>query len=208
MHVRCYAWQARALTRAVKAARAVELEFLRGHRRKIAAYATEQQMTVAQRRALTDELDDEFARRRASGLFAGTRTLYVLPAVHEVLDGYGWTGRRFKPVPRRRTGRPRGTHDQRFNDHVGLYLPDDVAQVVIRGCYWTSLPAVQRLEQWYDRHGDHWRGIRHDEHARWVGEGPSHADMRARDKLHDKVVTTGAVLRKALDVTLGDWERK
>lgn len=202
INVRCDRSQAEALTRAVREARAVELEWLRAQRRAIAERAAAQDLTVAQRRALLDELDDEFARRRATGEFTGTRTLYVLPALHQVLDEYGWTGQRFKPVPRKRVGRPWGAHDRGYAARVGLYLPDDLAELITRGCYWTSRPAVERLQQWYDRHGDHWRGRLHDEHARWTGAGPSHADLRARDELIGQVVTTGDVLRKVLAAAL------
>jgi hypothetical protein len=204
INVRCHRREAEALTRAVKAARTVELEWLRAHRKAIAERAAADELPVAQRRALLDELDDEFARRRATGEFAGTRALYVLPALREVLDEYGWTGRRFKPVPRKRAGRPWGAHDRGFTGRVGLYLPDDLAELITRGCYWTSRPAVERLQQWYDQHGDHWRGRLHDEHARWVGAGPSHADLRARDELIGQVVTTGDVLRKVLRAALPD----
>ena len=202
INVRCHRWEAEALTRAVKAARTVELEWLREHRKAIVERAALAELPVAQRRALLDELDDEFARRRATGEFAGTRALYVLPALHQVLDEHGWTGRRFKPVPRKRTGRPWGAHDRGFTARVGLYLPDDLAELITRGCYWTSRPAVERLQQWYDQHGDHWRGRLHDPEARWVGEGPSHADLRDRERLVAEVVTTGAVLREAIKKSL------
>jgi len=203
-HVRCHRWEADALTKAVKAARAAELEWLREHRTAIAERAAAAELPVAQRRAQLDELDDEFARRRATGEFAGTRALYVRPALQQVLDELGWTGRRFKPVPRKRAGRPRGARDSGFTADVGLYLPDDLAELITRGCYWTSRPAVEQLEKWYDQHGDHWRGRLHDEHARWTGAGPSHADLRARDEMVGQVLTTGDVLRKVLRAALPD----
>jgi hypothetical protein len=204
INVRCHRWEAEALTRAVKAARAVELEWLREHRKAIGERAAADELPVAQRRALLDELDDEFARRRGTGEFAGTRALYVRPALRQVLDEHGWTGRRFKPVPRKRAGRPWGAHDRGFTARVGLYLPDDLAELITRGCYWTSRLAVERLQQWYDVHGDHWRGQLHDPNARWTGVGPSHADLRARDELIGQVLTTGDVLRKVLRAALPD----
>ena len=84
-----------------------------------------------------------------------------------------------------------------------VHLPDDVGELLVRACYWTSQPAVAKLQAWYDQHGDHWRGKLHNPAAQWRGAGPSHTDLREREQLIAQVVTTGKVLRQAIDRALG-----
>ncbi|WP_047892954.1 hypothetical protein [Micromonospora sp. RV43] len=155
------------------------------------------------RNALLDALHVEFDQLRAAGTMRGTRTAYVLPALRELLDERGWTARRWRPVPRQRRGRPWGTHDEGFDSRVALHLPDDVGELLVRACYWTSQPIVTRLQAWYDQHGDHWRGQLHSPDARWRGAGPSHTDLHERELLIARVVTTGKVLREAIECALG-----
>ena len=204
MNVRCRKSDAQALTAAVKAARGVEKKWLEQRRAAVRQRARAEKLPVAARDLLLDEAAAEFAGRRAAGDFRGTRTLYVLPSVHTVLDELGWKQRRWRPVPRQRGGRPWGAHDEHFDARVALYLPDELAELITRACYWTSRPAVLALGRWYDEHGDHWRGRLHDPDARWVGAGPSHADLHQREQLISQVVTTGQVLREALHRALTD----
>jgi hypothetical protein len=201
----CYQREAQRLADAVREAREQEKEWLKARRAAVAARVRAEDLTIAARDVLLDEVAETFAGLRASGRFAGTRTLLVMPALQAVLAERGWAGRSWRPVPpRHRQGRPWGTHDQHFDDKVALYLPDELAELVVRGCYWTSLPAVTALQRWYDQHGDHWRGRLHDPEARWVGVGPSHEDLRRRDALAGEVVTTGRILREAIKRAVGD----
>lgn len=200
VNVRCDRAVADRLADAVRAARQVEKDWLAERRGQVAERVRAQKLRVAERDVLLDEAAQTFAQLRASGHFRGTRTLFVLPHLRLLLDELGWTGRTWRPVPpRARAGRPWGTHDQHFAARVALRLPDELAETIARACYWTSLPAVAALQRWYDEHGDHWRGRLHDPEARWVGEGPSHADLRERDRLTREVVTTGTVLREAIE---------
>jgi hypothetical protein len=207
VNVRCDRVVADRLAAVVKAARQVEKDWLAERRGQVAARVRAEKLRVAERDVLLDEVAETFAALRAAGQFRGTRTLVVLPQVHAVIEERGWTGRSWRPVPpRARSGRPWGTHDQHFAARVALTLPDDLADTIARACYWTSLPAVAALQRWYDEHGDHWRGRLHDPDARWVGEGPSHADQRDRERLVAEVVTTGTVLREAIEKSLPDQQ--
>ena len=203
VNVRCDRETADRLKAVVTAARQVERDWLAERRRLVAERVRAEKLRVAERDVLLDEIAETFAGLRASGTFAGTRTLVVLPQVYAVIEERGWADRSWRPVPpRARSGRPWGTHDQHFQARVALTLPDELAETIARACYWTSLPAVTALQRWYDEHGDHWRGRLHDPQARWVGEGPSHADLRDREQLVAEVVTTGTVLREAIKKSL------
>lgn len=205
----CYRQEAQRLAAAVGEARAQEKEWLKQRRAAVAARVKEDQLTIAARDVLLDEVAETFDGLRASGRFAGTRTLLVMPALQAILAERGWVDQSWPAVPpRHRQGRPWGTHDQHFDDKVALYLPDELAELVVQGCYWTSLPAVTALKRWYEKHGDHWRGRLHDPEARWVGVGPSHEDLRQRDALVGEVVTTGRILREAIKRTIGDAAEK
>jgi hypothetical protein len=85
---------------------------------------------------------------------------------------------------------------------VHIDVPDDLGETLIRACYWTSQPAVDRLQAWYDEFGDHWRGRLHNERAHWAGRGPSLVDLAARERLIEQIHTTGQVLRAAIDRAL------
>lgn len=194
MNVRCDVGDAGALTALVRAERQRELQWWTHRRAALAA-----DLTAAQRAAAVVELQAEFERLRAVGELRGTRTWYVLPAVRVVMAARGFTGRRWRPVPPRLPGRPWGTHDQHLGGRVTLYLPDDLTETLTRACYWTSAPAVARLQTWYDEFGDHWRGRLHNPTPRFTRRpGPSDTDLAQRERLVATVVTTGQVLREAI----------
>ncbi|MEV0732357.1 hypothetical protein [Polymorphospora sp. NPDC050346] len=202
VNVRCPKPMARELGVGVAAARAAERSWLEERREQVRLRVLDEDLSAAKRRVLLGELNAEFYRLRAAGVLVGTRTAFVLPALRSVLQTKGWTVRRWRPVPRQPAGRPWGTHDQGFDARVALHLPDDVAELLVRACYWVSKPAVDKLQAWYDLHGDHWRGRLHDPDARWIGAGPSHSDLSERDRLAAQVVTTGMVLREAIRASL------
>src|SRR3954470_24799711 len=109
LNVRCHRELAQRLAVGVHAARTVEKEWLKKRRTQVAQRVRDEELTVAYRDVLLDEIADTFAAMRASGTFRGTRTLFVLPSLREVLAERGWTDRTWKPVPRRaRAGRPWG----------------------------------------------------------------------------------------------------
>ncbi|MFI7074270.1 hypothetical protein [Micromonospora sediminicola] len=202
LNVRVRRPMADALAEAVEAAREVERRWWTERRKELARRAAAEDLPVAARNQLIDALHVEFDRLREAGTLVGTRTAYVLPALRGLLDERGWTARRWRPVPRQRRGRPWGTHDEVFDARVALHLPEDVGELLVRACYWTSRPAVAKLQAWYDQHGDHWRGHLHNPAARWRGAGPSHADLRERELLIGQVITTGKVLRQAIECAL------
>jgi hypothetical protein len=209
-NVRCDKSVANRLTEAVAAQVALQREWWDARRAELTARVREEKLTAAERGRLVAALEDEFDRLRAAGELRGTRTTYVLPALQHLLGERGWRDRPWKPVPagtQPRRGRPWGTHDEHFAGRVTLYLPDEVGETLARACYWTSAPAVAKLQAWYDQHGDHWRGTLHNPEAKWVGSGPSPTDLADREKLIAKIHTTGAVLRTAIERALESPER-
>jgi hypothetical protein len=199
MNVRCTRMQADGLAAVVAAEREAERAWWRAERASVAEQADEQEWTASQLARALDAVQARHEQMRAAGELRGTRTAVVLPVLRAVLAERGWAGRRWKPVPPTRRGRPRGTHDEAFDARVTLYLPDDDAELLVRACHWVSEPIQAELERWYDRFGDHWRGVLHDPRPRFVGVGPSPADLRARSKLTGQVQTTGRVLREVID---------
>ena len=111
----------------------------------------------------------------------------------------GWLARTWRPVPdgyRSRRARPWGTTDRRWPSQLTLDVPDDLGQVLVRGCHWTSAPHVAALQTWYGQHGEAHRGT-HRGGRIWRGTGPSNADLEHRDRLQAAIITTGMVLRAA-----------
>jgi hypothetical protein len=207
INVRCHESHATQLAEAVAAARAEEREWRQARRHEIYAAAEARlaagaRLTAADRSRIADQLAGEHAQQRRTGRLRGTRTAYLMPALVEVLIEHDWVSRAWKPVPPTRPGRPWGTHDAGFTHRVVLQLPDDLGETLTRACHWASQPAIRRLQAWYDRHGDHWRGQRHDPRPRWTGLGPSSADLAEREALVDQVWTIGRIVRKAMNRAL------
>lgn len=203
-NVRCYRGQADALTALVKAERRREVDWWT--RQRAAQDDQDDELGTAERTAAALALRAEFDRLRAAGALRGTYAAFLLPALRAVMAERGWAGRRWKPVPPRLPGRPWGTHDQGFDARVTFYLDDELGETLSRACYWTSAPTVARLQEWYDEFGDHWRGRLHNQRARFQPRRPtpSDADLDRREQLIEKIVTTGTVLREAIDRAIGD----
>ena len=204
INVRCSQAQVDGLNTLLGVQKSAERAWRAERRGQIDQAAT----SAAERARLLAAARTEFERLRAAGEFAGTHTLLVLPALRAILTERGWDTRRFKPIPAEalRHGRPWGTHDSGWDARVALRLDDALAERITRACWWASAPAVARLQGWYDDHGDHWRGRLHTTGDPWVGAGPSPSDLREREALVAKIVTTGDIGRQAIDRTLSGAE--
>jgi hypothetical protein len=198
---RCTEAQATGLRQVVEDEKPAERGWWKAERRSLDERDTAEQWTATQRARALDELEGRFQTMRAAGELRGAAAPVVLAALRPMLAERGWD-RKWPKVPPTRRGRPRGTHDEVFTHRVTLDLPDDVGQLLVAACYWVSAPILAGLEQWYQQWGDHWRGVRHDPRPRYVGVGPSAADLLARDDLRAQVQTTGRVLREAIDLAI------
>lgn len=201
--VRCLAELATLFEAGADEAADAERAWVTGRREALRAQADLQGWSTAQLSQARRVLAVEHAEARAVGELRGTRGLVVLPALRAQFGERRWTGRRFKPVPAAgRLGRPWGATDRTYPARLVLQLPDADAELLVRGCYWTSLPHVRGLQAFYDRHGDHWRGERHEGRlGRRLTPGDEH--LRTRAGLVARIVTTGLVLRQALAATVG-----
>lgn len=204
-----------ALLFVVKAGKQAEAQWKQRRRAEVLAHVRKQQLDPDAHRMLKQQLAAEAAQLRYTGELYGSATALVLPALREVMDVRGWLGRRWRPVPEQETtrGRPTGAADhkrrastpdgeeilvkEKLSATVDLKLPDEIGETLERACYWVSRPAATRLRQWYVVHGDNWRGTRNAERP-WYGTGPTQKDIEDRQNLVEKVVTTGAVLREAI----------
>lgn len=163
----------------------------------------------------------ERAKLRDSGKLAGSRDLVVTRAVRAELRSRGMD-RDWEPLPVHAAsapGRPVGTGNGREGTdeegktvlvgRVTVKLPDDLAERLVRGCYWTSAPAVKALWEWAERWGDGPIGKLKDAMrsgapaglammaAAFADRAPADA-LRERDRLRAEIVTTGDVLRAAI----------
>jgi hypothetical protein len=197
--VRCDPGLAESVAARVAIAVEVEAAWWKVQRDRIDELAKAEDWTTGRLAAERRVLAGEHARLRQAGVLRGARGAWVLPALREILAERGWLGRRWRPVPAgARRGRPWGAGDVGYRGLVVLQLPDDVAEVLVRGCWWTSAPAVRRLQAWYDTHGDHWRGELHGGRRGWSEHRPTTEQLRQRDEWAEQIVTTGQVLRHAM----------
>jgi hypothetical protein len=199
MTVRCEPRLAEVVAERVAMAAEVEAAWWRWRRDELDAAAEAGDWPTSEVAAARRRLAVEHAALRAAGVLRGARGVWVLPALRAELAERGWAARRWRPVPPgARRGRPWGAGDVGYRAQVVLQMPGDVAELLVRACWWTSAPAVAKLQQFYDVHGDHWRGERHGGRRGWSGSGPSTEELAARDRAAARIVTTGQVLRTAL----------
>ncbi|MFB6840231.1 hypothetical protein [Streptomyces sp. NPDC056361] len=168
--------------------------------------------------AVRREIRVEAARMRRTGEFGGTRDDIVARAVREELQARGLDREWPEPpegeleAPGRRWGtppsQPMGVGG--YTDRISVNLPHSLGDTVRRAAYWTSKEAVEALQDWADRWGD---GIevalreaeRHDvpsELALLAAAGQPSAPQSAleiRDRLRQRVLTTGDLLRAGID---------
>ncbi|MFF2354917.1 hypothetical protein ACFVVL_34765 [Kitasatospora sp. NPDC058115] len=175
---------------------------------------------LAQARRATRE---KLAEQREAGALAGSRDWLLVPGVRAELAARGWD-RDWPPIPSgalaagRRWGtapaRYEGSHDEgetKFLGRLGLRLPGEVGERLQRACYWHNAEIERQLQEWADQWGDGPEVIMR-ESARENGgvtvlagmlaalaPTPTADEMDRRAELRAKVVTTGDILRAALD---------
>ncbi|MGK4586008.1 hypothetical protein [Kitasatospora sp. HPMI-4] len=178
---------------------------------------------LAKARRATRELLSE---RRETGLLAGSRDWLLVPGVRAELTARGWdrdwppippgalaAGRRWGTDP----GRYEGKHDEgetRFLGRLGVRLPHEVGERLQRACYWHNAEIERQLQEWADTWGDGPDVIMRQsirEHGgvtvlagmlAALATAPPAEALVQRGELRAKVVTTGDVLRAALDHAL------
>ncbi|MGP9023188.1 hypothetical protein ACT1U9_32890 (plasmid) [Streptomyces sp. BR1] len=163
----------------------------------------------------------EFAGMRAKGKLAGTKELVVAKAVRAELKRRKMSGP-FEPVPHEHisvAGRPVGTGPRhygqsRFDEtklkaRMYVKLPGALAEQLVRGCYWTSEPAVKALLEWQDLWGDGPEVIMREAQRRGavtvldmfvaaLAPRPDADSILEKARLQEQVVTTGDVVRSAV----------
>ncbi|MFJ4674184.1 hypothetical protein [Kitasatospora purpeofusca] len=185
---------------------------------------------LAAARRATREL---LASKRESGELAGSRDWLLVPGVRAQLAARGWDQKKFRPIPAgalaagRRwgtdPGRYREQHDEgetRFLGRLGLRLPHDLGERLQRAVYWHNAKIEEQLQQWADRWGDGPEVIlqasvrEHGGVTMLAALGaafaptPGEGELAERSKLRKKVVTTGDLIRAALDQALAEAPRR
>ncbi|MFI2764863.1 hypothetical protein ACH5A3_39540 [Streptomyces echinatus] len=168
--------------------------------------------------AVRRDIRARVARMRRTGEFGGTRDDIVTRAVREELRARGLDRKWPKPPEGEveAPGRPWGTPPSApmgeggYTERVSVNLPYNLGDTVRRAAYWTSKEAVEALQDWADRWGDGvdvaLREAERDgipaELALMTAAGRPSAPQSAleiRDRLRAKVLTTGDLLRAAID---------
>lgn len=178
---------------------------------------------LAQARKATREL---LVERREGGELAGSRDWLLVPGVIAELTARGWD-KEWPPIPPgalgagRRWGTDPGRysahHDEgetRFLGRLGVRLPHELGEGLQRACYWHNAEIEKQLQEWADRWGDGPAVIMQEsvrehggvtvlaEMAAAFKQTPPAEELDQRRELRAKVVTTGDILRAALDQAL------
>ncbi|WP_189135153.1 hypothetical protein [Wenjunlia tyrosinilytica] len=203
-----------ALNEYAEAERNREKEWIAARRRELLLPGMSRRAAAAVRR----DVRVQAARMRRTGEFSGNRDDIVARAVREELRARG-LDRKWPKPPEGETdapGRPWGTPPSApmgeggYTGRVSVNLPYNLGDTVRRAAYWTSKAAVEALQEWADRWGDGvdvaLREAERDgipaELALMVAAGRPSAPQSAleiRDRLRAQVLTTGDLLRAAID---------
>ncbi|WUU86476.1 hypothetical protein OG790_34120 (plasmid) [Streptomyces cellulosae] len=195
-----------------------EEEWIAARRKELILPGMSRRAAAAVRR----DIRAQVARMRRTGEFGGTRDDIVTRAVREELRARGLDRRWPKPpegeveAPGRPWGTPPSTPmgDGGYTERVSVNLPYNLGETVRRAAYWTSKEAVEALQDWADRWGDGidvaLREAERDgipaELALMSAAGRPSAPQSAleiRDRLRAKVLTTGDLIRAAIDRAAG-----
>ncbi|MER6723383.1 hypothetical protein [Streptomyces halstedii] len=160
----------------------------------------------------------EVTRKRRTGEFGGNRDEIITRAVREELIARGLDRKWPKPpegeidAPGRRWGTPpsQPMGEGGYTHRLSINLPYTLGETVRRAAYWTSKDAVEALQEWADRWGDGvdvaLREAERDgipaELALAAAAGNLSAPQSAleiRERLRAQVLTTGDLLRAAVD---------
>ncbi|MEU6965053.1 hypothetical protein, partial [Streptomyces chrestomyceticus] len=202
------------LNRRAKDERDREKAWVADQRRELLVPGMSRREAAAVRR----DIRARVARRRRSGEFGGTRDDLVTRAVREELRERGLDRQWPEPpageidAPGRRWGtapsQPMG--EGGYTRRVAVNLPYQMGATVRRAAYWTSKEAVEALQEWADRWGDGvdvaLREADRDgippELALAAAAGnlsAPQAALKIRDQLRAQVLTTGDLIRAAID---------
>ncbi|MGW3253536.1 hypothetical protein ACWDCX_23620 [Streptomyces fungicidicus] len=208
----------KALNARRKDEREREEEWIAARRKELILPGMSRRAAAAVRR----DIRARVARMRRTGEFGGTRDDIVTRAVREELRARGLDRKWPKPPEGEveAPGRPWGTPpsapmgDGGYTERVSVNLPYNLGDTLRRAAYWTSKEAVEALQDWADRWGDGidvtLREAERDgipaELALISAAGRPSAPQSAleiRDRLRAKVLTTGDLLRAAIDRAAG-----
>jgi hypothetical protein len=163
------------------------------HRRRRIAEAEK----PSDRSRLRGHYREQFAAAQRDGRLITCRDTLIVPAVAAELDDRGWHGP-YDPMPdsARGAGRPWGSTGlgEGARYRVLVRLPAELGQHLQCACYWEMLDRVNQLEAFYDIYGD--SPALPDPRP---GEQPDAQAARYRDQLRAEIVTTGDILRAAID---------
>lgn len=173
------------------------------------------------------ELRAQLAAEREAGRLLGSRDLVLARALRAELTARGWLKEWPAPEPGgigpgRRWGADPGRYghdleeDGGFKARLAVRLPEDLGETLRRACYWHCHAIEKQLQEWADRWGDGPEVIlRRAERENGGGiplmafvgaalgkRAPLEA-LKERDKLRAQIITTGDVLRAAVDRAIG-----
>ncbi|MFD0253711.1 hypothetical protein ACFVGX_22655 [Streptomyces sp. NPDC127113] len=208
----------KALNALRKAEQDREEKWVAARRKELIPPGTSRRTAAAAR----SDIRAQVARMRRTGEFGGTRDDIVTRAVREELRARGMDRKWPKPPEGaiEAPGRPWGTPpsapmgDGGYTDRMSVNLPYSLGDTVRRAAYWTSKEAVEALQDWADRWGDGvdvtLREAERDgvpaELALTSAAGRPSAPQSAleiRDRLRAQVVTTGDLIRAAIERATG-----
>ncbi|RPK69978.1 hypothetical protein EES45_36270 [Streptomyces sp. ADI97-07] len=202
-----------------KAERDREEEWIAERRRELLVPGMPRRAAAVVRR----DIRAQVAQKRRTGEFGGTRDDIVTQAVREELRARGLDRKWPKPPEGELEGpgRPWGTPPSApmgaggYTHRLSINLPHPLGETVRRAAYWTSKDAVEALQEWADRWGDGVEvALREAERngvppelALAAAAGNLSAPQSAleiRDRLRGQVLTTGDLLRAAVDRAHGE----
>ncbi|MFD4412443.1 hypothetical protein [Streptomyces sp. NPDC058475] len=208
----------KALNALRKAERDREEEWIAARRKELILPGMSRRAAAAMR----SDIRARVARMRRTGEFSGTRDDIVTRAVREELRARGMDRKWPKPPEGaiETPGRPWGTPpsapmgDGGYTDRVSVNLPYSLGYTVRRAAYWTSKEAVEALQDWADRWGDgvdvtlreaERDGIPAELPLMSAAGRPSapQSALEIRDRLRARVITTGDLIRAAIDRATG-----
>ena len=160
------------------------------------------------RRAALREVRQQLARKRSAGELLGTRQALITYHLNRVLDQRGLR-REWPPMPdgQRRPGRPTGrghTAGGGYEERLSIELDDDLADLIERATWHVSAKAREELQRWSDRWGKSPVLATNtlELAAAILGGTPSADDLKRRRELRESIITTGDLLRDALQRAL------
>ncbi|MEV8476240.1 hypothetical protein [Streptomyces sp. NPDC051173] len=197
-----------------------QAEHERAREKEWLAEQREQLLDLSRREAsaVRRKIRAELAAKRTSGELGGSRDLLVARAVQEELRTRDLDRNWPEPpegelsAPGRRWGTPpsRAMGEGGYEERLAVKLPHALAETVRRAAYWTSKDAVEALQEWDDRWGRSGEVVLRDAArdgvpgqlallAAAMRPSAPQAALEARDRLRAQVLTTGDLMRAAID---------